>query len=390
MMGLRYCGLGLGATAGLRRNGANMDSRKYSVAVNVILIAIIAGLLFFGDIVLFTLAYIALFIFMTARTLATPAKKRIKTYLAVAFSMIMVVQIVAGVLVVCPENIEPGIAVYGRRGIGVVLLLLPLVMNRYISIGKYSAFYLPSVQEAATISFTELKAYRDNIRLAIAKVDHARKSLSPENIKDIISDLPRHDSFRYINNGSLTPEYFDRAYASLGDPHIYIVISNTGSAASEMISVVTQKQFNHASLSFDSELDTIISYNGGERVYPPGLNREMIDFFNKKQGSSILVYRLPCTEGQKTLIIKKVEEINREGNAYNMLGLVLKYSHKPNIMFCSQFVYRMLRIAGLAYFSKDNGKVRPTDLIELDYYKKLQFVYELRLSNGRGSDSVVG
>jgi hypothetical protein len=82
-----------------------------------------------------------------------------------------------------------------------------------------------------------------------------------------------------------------------------------------------------------------------------------------------------------------VEEINREGNAYNMLGLVLKYSHKPNIMFCSQFVYRMLQIAGLAYFNKDNGKVRPTDFIELDYYRNLQFVYELRLSNAVGNSA---
>ncbi|MDR1954082.1 MAG: hypothetical protein LBQ21_06380 [Clostridiales Family XIII bacterium] len=364
-----------------------MDSRKYSVSANIIIIATIVGLLFFGDIILFALAYGALFIFMTARMLATPAKKSIKTYLFITLLMIMLVQIAADILVVCPANASMGFSVYGRRGIGVILLLLPFVMNRYISIGQYSSFYLPSMQEAATISFTELKTYRDDIRLAIAKVDHARKSLSPENMKYLISELPRHDFFRYINNGSLTPEYFTKAYASLSDPYIYIVISNTGSVANEMVSVVTQKQFNHASLAFDSELDTIISYNGGERVYPPGLNREMIDSLNKKQDSSILVYRLSCTEGQKRLIIKKVEEINREGNAYNMLGLVLKYSHKPNIMFCSQFVYRMLRISGLAYFNKDNGKVRPTDLIELDYYKKLQFVYELRLSNGVGNSA---
>jgi hypothetical protein len=254
-------------------------------------------------------------------------------------------------------------------------------VSRYISAGRYSVFYLPSAQEAAIISFAELKAGRDRIRRALSKIGRAGKSISPENMKDIISDLPRHDSFQYINNGSLTPEYFTEAYKSLNDPYIYIVISNTGSAASEIISVFTQKQYNHASLSFDGELDTVVSYNGGERVYPPGLNREMLDFFNKKQDASILVYRLPCSVGQKRLMIKKVEELNREGNAYNMLGLVLKYSHKPNIMFCSQFVYRMLRLAGLTYFDKDSGRVRPTDFIELDYYKKLQFVYELKLND---------
>ncbi|MDR1029015.1 MAG: hypothetical protein LBL63_06310 [Clostridiales Family XIII bacterium] len=357
-----------------------MHSREYSIIANIITVTIAVELLLFGNLVLFTLSYIAATLLLVSRTLTTQAKKRIKICLIVSFFMIMVVQIVAGALIVCPE--EPGMIFFAliRRAFGVIMLFLPFVVNRYMSAGRYSSFYLPSVQEAMTISFAELKAGKNSIRRTVSKIGHARKSMSPENMKDIISDLPRHDSFRYINNGSLTQEYFTEAYKSLEDPNIYIVVSNTHSAASEVISVFTQKQYNHASLSFDRELDTVVSYNGGERVYPPGLNREMIDYFNKKQGSSILVYRLPCTPDQKKLMIKKVEEINREGNAYNMLGLVLKYSHKPNIMFCSQFVYRMLRIAGLSYFEKDSARVRPTDFVELDYYKKLRFVYELRLN----------
>ena len=118
--------------------------------------------------------------------------------------------------------------------------------------------------------------------------------MSSDNLKSVLDDLPRHDSFRYINNGSLTAEYFAEAAKSLADPHVYIVISNTVSVASEIISVFTQRQYNHASLSFDRELRTIISYNGGERVYPPGLNHEMITFFNKKPGASILIYSLDC------------------------------------------------------------------------------------------------
>jgi hypothetical protein len=38
----------------------------------------------------------------------------------------------------------------------------------------------------------------------------------------------------------------------------------------------------------------------------------------------------------------------------------------------------MLKYAGVHYFEKEDGEVRPTDLIELDYYKKLRFEYEIK------------
>jgi len=58
--------------------------------------------------------------------------------------------------------------------------------------------------------------------------------------------------------------------------------------------------------------------------------------------------------------------------------LVAKHSFRPNIMFCSQFVYKMLKLVGLEFFEKDAGEVRPTDFIELDYYKKMAFEYEIK------------
>jgi hypothetical protein len=155
------------------------------------------------------------------------------------------------------------------------------------------------------------------------------------------------------------------------------VISNTGSPASEIISVFTNKQFNHASLSFDRDLKTLLSYNGGDRVYPPGLNPEMLSFFNRKDGAGILVYSLPCPAEKKRFVLEKIREINTEGSAYNMLGLVSGRSFRPNIMFCSQFVYCMLELAGLAYFKKGSGKIEPTDFVELDYRRALSFEYEI-------------
>ena len=108
------------------------------------------------------------------------------------------------------------------------------------------------------------------------------------------------------------------------------------------------------------------------------MNAETLEFFHQKAGASVLVYSLPVTTAQKTFVMNKIAEINREGSAYNMIGLISKHSAKPNIMFCSQFVYTMLQLAGVAYFSMKPGEVRPTDFIEQDYYKKLKFAYELK------------
>jgi hypothetical protein len=254
---------------------------------------------------------------------------------------------------------------------------MPFFVELTFNYKKYINVYLPSVQNIETFSFTEINEYTEDVLSSIKKLN---KRLSKENILEIMSDIPKHNSFRYINNGSLSEEYFQIAYETLNDSNIYIIISSTGSPASEIISIFTQKQYNHASLSFDKELKTIVSYNGGEKIYPPGMNQEMIEYFNKKEDASIIVYKLKITSEQKRIIIDKIKEINGEGSAYNLLGLITKQTFKPNIMFCSQFVYKMLKNVGIQYFEKKDENVSPMDLIELDYYRKLEFEYEIRLN----------
>ena len=147
-----------------------------------------------------------------------------------------------------------------------------------------------------------------------------------------------------------------------------------------IFSSCNRREYNHASLSFDKELETILSYNGGQNIYPPGMNAELIIHFHQKEDASILIYRIRATKEQKEVILNQIRRINEEGSAYNMMGLVTKKSYKPNIMFCSQFVYRMLQTADLAYFEKSPGQVRPTDFIELDYRRNLEFVKEIKFS----------
>ena len=358
-----------------------MNLNTYFRLINGLLIVLMIGLALFGDIELFAVTYAVSFVFLVARTTITPGKRRVKAYLIAAYFAMLILQVAILERVVFAPGADFGEQLL-RRVIGMAALVAPMLVSRYVTAGKYAHFYLPSVEETATVGISELVCATSKVKQTIGVMDSTRQKLSGENVKAVVEDLSRHDSFRYINNGSLTEDYFERAAQSLGDPNIYLIISKTGSPASEIISVFTQKQYNHASLSFDRELQTTISYNGGEKTYPPGLNKEMLAFFQKSPDARILIYSLPCTTEQKKMLIEKIAEINREGSAYNMLGLVFKRSYRPNIMFCSQFIYKMLDYAGLSYFSREDGKVSPTDLIELDYYKKLVLVKEIKLGDG--------
>jgi len=350
--------------------------RKHQMIVYSSWILGVLLLVLYGSKPLFMTAGLVLFPIMILRAIKLDGKKRFKFMLMVFYVVILVFQVIfySGGLGRMQQfwwmhRIENTLDIF--------VLFLPLILEYFIRLNNFTEFYLPSVQEKNTMPFVHVKLAMDSLQGTMDGINLLRQTVTLDRIKGIVGDLPRHSVIRYINNGTLTEAYFNDAQASLDDENIYIIVSSTGSDVSEILSVFTRKQYNHASISFDKDLHTIISYNGGENVYPPGLNLEMIKFFNKKKDASMMVYSLKATRSQKQRIIDRIREINEKGSAYNMLGLVLKTSMRPNIMFCSQFVYSTLKYAGLAYFEKIDGTVKPTDLIELDYHRKLKFSYEI-------------
>lgn len=199
-------------------------------------------------------------------------------------------------------------------------------------------------------------------------------------ISKIIGDFPRHSALYYVNKRSLSEEYFDKAMTTLKEPYLYLVLSQTGSPAGELIRKVTSKQYSHASLSFDENLETIVSYNGGEGLCFPGLNWEIVDDYHQKTDARIVVYKIRATIQQKKRIIDKIRLINEQGSSYNYLGFLWSYTFKENIMFCSQFVYTMLEVAELHYFDKKPSRVMPMDFLELDVEDHLEFCSESLVS----------
>jgi len=239
--------------------------------------------------------------------------------------------------------------------------------------------------EERNLSFYDVKKAFGNISRGLMDeikrplVDLKSERSTVKDIGHLVKTLPRHNPISYVNKGALSETYFKDAEKSLDNGYLYIVLSSTGSAAGEIIRMFTKKEYSHASLSFDEELKTIISYNGGENIFLPGLNQEMIEFFNQKPDANIVIYKIAATREQKESVLNEIHKINEQGSSYNLLG-VFGYSHKKNIMFCSQFVYTMLKVTGLAYFEKRPEEVKPMDFIELDYERRLEYCSRLFLN----------
>ncbi len=258
-----------------------------------------------------------------------------------------------------------------------LLLAFSYALEHYLQIKNYQKYFFHNEENVPTLPFADLQEFTDMLRDKRRRLSKTTSVITRKNIRFMIEEILRNNSFVYINNGTLSDDYIRTLRGTVDDEAVYIVLSDTRSVSSQMLSVFTDKAYNHVSISFDRDLKTLVSYNGGARINPPGLNSEMIDFFSNKD-AGIYVYKLNVTKEQKQMMIDKVEEINTNGSAYNLLGLMLKKSYKPNIMYCSQFVYTLLKHAGATYFEKDQNDIRPTDLVELDYRRKLTFEYEIR------------
>ncbi len=331
----------------------------------------------FNNLALSILTFVTINILLVFLSFVTMASKRRRAFSVIAYLLLTAIQIVYVVLVRTPDPIS----IFQNLVVMLFLYLLiffSFVLQNYLQIKSYQSYYFFGAKDASALpfgSFSDFKRMLSERREFLGKTVSV---LTRENVEHMIGELLRNNSFSYTNNGTLTEHYFSELDASMSDAAVYIVLSDTGSVPSQVIGIMTDKSFNHVSISFDRDLKTLISYNGGERVNPPGLNSELIGFLAKKPDAAIYVYKLNVTLEQKRMMADKIREINQNGSAYNMLGLFLKRSYKPNIMYCSQFVYTLLKHADATYFSKNPNDIRPTDLVELDYRRVLEFEYEIR------------
>lgn len=343
----------------------------------LILTLLCAALYFHGDYVSYILSYVFVFIFFLCYIIFTPATQWEKATQITIYGLILAAQIVFTILFIHSDEDYIVMALY--RFLGSIFLLAVFPVRQLVLMLENTNYMSPAADEWSALTYEQLKQNKEEITKRIDKIKETGRVISKGYVLEIVMDMPRHSSFSYVNNGTLSDDFFEKAEKTLSDGYIYIVLTRSKSPSSEVIGLFTSNSYNHVSVSFDKDLHTVVSYNGGEKLFPPGLNPELLKTLIRREGSSVLVYRLAASREQKEKMLNKVREINREGSAYNMVGLLLKYSYKPNIMYCSQFVYRLLSIAGLSYFDKGNDSISPADFVELDYYRRLEFVEEISL-----------
>lgn len=356
--------------------------KKILNALLLIIIIALFGVIMFlcGDYTFYNLVYIFSFLFIVCYAIFIPSKILAKIVQVIVYALIMASQILFNTLII--RTLDGDEEIYNIcRLLGVLIVFVPCMVQIIFFNKSTKKFIFPSQDENSVISYSQLLFSKDYIASKIEKLKQAGGVLSRVELNEIMYNIPRHSSFSYVNNGTLTDEYFRKASEELDNGYIYLIVTNSKSVPSDVIGLFTNQEYNHVSLSFDKELKTIISYNGGERAIPPGLNAELLETLTQRNGSAVVIYRLSATAEQKNIMLKKINEINSEGSAYNLLGLVFKSSAKPNIMFCAQFVYTLLELAGLNYFEKKATQVTPSDFIELDYERKLEFVGRIALDN---------
>ena len=200
--------------------------------------------------------------------------------------------------------------------------------------------------------------------------------LRGEDLAELVRSLPRHNSFEYQSAGVLGEGYFEELDRAREDGGVYIVLSDTRSPAGKLIAFFTGHRYTHVSLAFDRELRTLVSFNSGYGINRPGLNRERPADLLLTPESSFVVYRIAVTAAQREAMAGEIRRIDREGSSYNLLGVLVRRSFKPNIMFCSQFVHSLLEDAGIELFGKDSAAVRPMDFVLLDREGRLAPLYE--------------
>ncbi len=315
--------------------------------------------IFFCNFLLCILGNVFSFVFLLSRIIAVKGRKTEKLQLFLVYCMILAFQIIFLILVYEREYFLH----YLMKAMSFLLFLVPFELERVILVNKSAEIKIPNVKDSGVIAYSKFLNIKNNI--------------DKQELKDFLSTLTKTSYVRYINKNTLTKEYFDLCFKSLEDENIYIIVTNTGSIASRLINLFTKTEFNHASLAFDKELETIVSYNGGVNLFMPGLNSEMIEYSVKKKYNVMYIYSLKITREQKMKMIDKITEINERGSAYNFIGIFIRKSMRSNIMYCSQFIYTMLKVADAQYFEKTI--VSPTDFIELDYERKLKLVKKIEL-----------
>lgn len=176
------------------------------------------------------------------------------------------------------------------------------------------------------------------------------------------------------------------------DKKVYILLTDTGTLFTKLIKLFTKKPYNHASISFNSELSEVYSF-GRKTARNPfigGFVKEDVKKGLFRQAECV-IYSISVSEGEiqkMRQFINKIET-QKEQYCYNFIGLFGVLFNKPvkrkKAFFCSQFVASILKECDIIEYEKPPSLIAPNDLQNIS---KFQFVYEGKLKLYHNKDVI--
>lgn len=157
--------------------------------------------------------------------------------------------------------------------------------------------------------------------------------------------------------------------------NIYIVLSQTGTIVSRLIKLFTHDSFNHVSISFEDDINSLYSF-GRTQTYnfvSGGFVKESPNYGTFKRFKRTRIALLSF-EVESDVYYKMKEHIERmyehkELYKYNYRGLFMAAIHKKysrfNHYYCSEFISELLRAFGVVKADCLGEVVRPMEFYSL-------------------------
>ncbi|MCK0115530.1 hypothetical protein MWU57_00640 [Isoptericola sp. S6320L] len=153
--------------------------------------------------------------------------------------------------------------------------------------------------------------------------------------------------------------------------NVYVVLSCSTTVLSRAIRWATGAEFTHAALALDPELEDMFSF-GRRRAGNPFVGcfkRERIDdeLYRRMPVLPGAVIEVPVTAQQREVVDAQVARFALDSGAYsyNHAGLVGRGSESSTRFVCSEFVYHVLRSAGVCDLGVPRWKVSPQMLLRV-------------------------
>lgn len=181
---------------------------------------------------------------------------------------------------------------------------------------------------------------------------------------------------------------------------IFIITSYTNTTFGKAITTYTHSKYSHASLAFDSSLETLYSFNANNGTNKHGgLSIESLSSYIKQYNDasitvSCIFVKNDDFEKIQTVLDKMIENKTHTTYGYsNIFNIIFNRSKEMSAdamsMVCSQFVAYLLSKADIKLVDKTNNLVTPKDLSELDN-PKVYKLYEgyARMYNQKDIDRI--